>query len=132
MANFESFSRRMLTPKSEPYVTMQKRGTLSLNRTAYDAIGRPGSLELLYDREAQLIGLRPVSHDLPNAYHVRTATPSPNGPWVISATAFTKYYGIDTSRSVRWPAYLDGGILCVDLSTPGSPVTSNRARRTGH
>ncbi len=128
MANFESFSRQMLTSRSDPHVTVHKRGTLSLNRSAYEAIGSPGSVELLYDRSARVIGLRPVAHDAANAAHVRAASPSPNGPWIVSAIAFTKYYGIDTVRSLRWAAYLDDEILCVDLSEPGLPVTSNRAR----
>ena len=128
MANFESFSRRMLTSSSGPHITIHKRGTLSLNRPAYEAIGSPGSVEMLFDRAARVIGLRAVAHHVDNAYHVRASTPSPSGPWIISAVAFTKYYGIDTSRSMRWEAYLDDAILCADLGTPGLPVTSNRAR----
>ena len=89
MTNFESFDRRMLSSKSDPHVTVHKRGTLSLNRPAYDALGSPGSVELLYDRLAQVVGLRPVAHDAPNAIHVRAASPSPSGPWIISAIAFS-------------------------------------------
>lgn len=128
--NFESFSRQMQTSKDEPCVTIHKRGTMSLNRPAYESIGFPASVELLFDRGAKMIGLREVPHDLPNAYHVRASTPSPSGPWVISAIAFTKYYDIDTTHSKRWAAYLQDGILCVDLTSPGVVVTSNRARRT--
>ncbi|WP_375482060.1 hypothetical protein [uncultured Jatrophihabitans sp.] len=126
--NFESFSRQMLTSNAEPHVTIHKRGTLSLNRPAYEAIGSPASVELLFDRGAQIVGLRGVPHDVANAYHVRASTPSPSGPWVISAIAFTKYYDIDTTRSLRWPAHVQDGILCVDLTSAAVPVTSNRAR----
>ena len=69
---------------------------------------------------------------MPNAYHVRASTPSPSGPWIISAIAFTKYYDIDTTRSRRWAAQLRDEILCVDLTTPSVAVTSNRARRVHH
>jgi hypothetical protein len=129
MPNFETFSRRMVPLKTDPHVTIQKRGTISLNKSAYLAIGSPDSVELLYDRDARIIGLRKVSGDAENAYHVRASSQSPSGPWVISAMAFTKFYDIDTTTSQRWDAYLDDDVLCVDLRREGTPVTSNRAHR---
>lgn len=129
MPNFESFSRTMLPLKADPQLTVQKRGAISLNRSAFAALGFPDSIELLYDREQRVVGLRPVDPKADNAYAVRRASTSTSGPWVISAMAFTKYYDIDTTRTLRWPAYLDNDVLCADLSAPGIAVTSNRARR---
>lgn len=127
MPNFESFNRRMVPLKSVPHVTIQKRGTLSLNRSAYVALESPDAVELLYDRDERVIGLRPVPASDKDASHVRASAPSDRGPWVVSAMAFTKFYDIDTSTTMRWEAYLDDGVLCVDLRTEGVPVTSNRA-----
>jgi hypothetical protein len=129
MPNFESFSKRLVPPKATPLVTIQKRGAMSLNRAAWNAIDAPKAVELLYDRTSQIIGLRPIEPDADNAYPVRPAT-STAGPYVISAMAFSRYYELDTTESRRWPAYVQDGVLCIDLrNSTGVPVTSNRAHR---
>jgi hypothetical protein len=112
---FETFSRRMVSLQADPFVTVQRRGSMSLNQSALAALGTPDAVELLYDRDASIIGLRAVDPRSDTAYQVRRASRSTTGPWVISAMAFTKYYGIDTSATRRWPAYLDDNVLCVEL-----------------
>lgn len=129
MANFETFSRDMVPLKAPPHVTVQKRGTISLNRSAFLLLGSPDAVELLYDREQSMLGLRPIDPGADSAYRVRRSSNSSSGPWVISAMAFTKFYDIDTTTSLRWAAYLEKDTLCADLSRAGVPVTSNRARR---
>lgn len=128
MPNFESFSRSLLQLKAEPQITILRRGTISLNRSAYAAIGSPVAVELLYDTCDLIIGLRPVDVHEPNAYVVRHPAGGGRGPFVITAMAFTKFYSIDTSQSLRRDAFLDDGVLCVSLNDPATPVTSNRAR----
>ena len=124
MPDFETFSRRMLSLQAQPFVTVQRRGSMSLNQSALQALGQPEAVELLYDRSASIIGLHGVDPRAETAYQVRQASRSASGPWVISAMAFTKFYGIDTSATRRWPAYLEGDVLCVDLTVP--PVASVR------
>jgi hypothetical protein len=97
-------------------VTLQKRGAISLNASAHRALGAPPSVELLYDRVQRIIGLRPVDPGVPNAYPVRPATTA-SGPFVVSAMAFTRYYEIDTTVTRRWEAYVEDGVLCVDLTS---------------
>jgi hypothetical protein len=126
MPNFETFSRRMVPLKAEPHVTIQRRGAISLNRSSFAAIGSPDAVELLYDRDKRIVGLRPVPAQADNAYHVRPSSAAPSGPLVISAMAFTKFYDIDTSITRRFDAYLDDGVLCVDLTQDGTPVGGNR------
>lgn len=127
MANFERFRRDVPAFASDPYITIQKRGVISLNRAAFGALGAPQAVELLYDRTARVVGLRAADPRADDAYQVRAT--APGGPFVISAIAFTKHYGIDTSAAHRWLGFVDNGVLCVDLTTPGTPVTSNRAHR---
>lgn len=121
MPNFESFSRRMLPLRTDPFVTIQRRGSFSLNRSAYVALGSPESVELLYDRDESIVGLRAIASNAENAYHVRHSSRAGRGPWVISAMAFTKFYGIDTTVTRRWAAHLDDDVLCVELS--GEPLS---------
>lgn len=130
MPNFESFSRKMLSLKADPHITLHKRGTISLNRSAYLALDAPNSVELLYDRDRSIVGLRPVDARAENSYQVRSTSRSSGGPWVISAMAFTKFYDIDIRTSLRWPAYLDAGILCADISGEGIAVSGNRSNTT--
>lgn len=129
MPNFESFSRRMVSLKGDPQITIRRHGMIALNRPAFAAMGSPTAVELLYDRRDRIVGLRPVEPRADNAYQVRRASPSDSGPWVISAMAFIRFYDIDTSRTRRWPAFVRGDVLCADLSTEGTPVSSNRAHR---
>ncbi len=124
MPNFESFSRRLLPLRSEPHVTIQRRGSMSLNQSAHAAIGSPDSVELLYDRQLAIIGLRAIDAGAENAYVVRRSSRSAGGPWVVSAMAFTKFYGIDTSTTLRWAAYVENGVLCVNLRQPPTPLAA--------
>lgn len=127
MPPFEVFTRRMTPSSSAPLVTIQKRGTISLNKASFDALGAPATVELLYDRAARIVGLRPAQPDSGHAYPLRPAAGVGHGPYIVSAIAFTKFYKITTDRSLRWPAYLVDGVLCVELDSTATPVTSNRA-----
>jgi hypothetical protein len=128
MANFELFHRSLVPLKSEPSVTIQKRGTVSLNASAFAALGSPDSVELLYDSQQRIVGLRPVDRRSETAYRVRPPATG-SGPYLVSATMFLRFHDLEVSVSRRWPSFVDNGVLCVDLKTPGVAVTSNRARR---
>ena len=117
MPNFESFHKGLVPQRSQPLVTLQKRGAISLNRAAYQALGEPKAVELLYDRDASIIGLRPADITIENAYAVRPATTAA-GPYLVSAMAFTRFYAIDTGITRRRPAYVENGVLCIDLTAP--------------
>jgi hypothetical protein len=130
MPNFETFSRSLLQLKAEPQITILRRGTMSLNRSAYAALGSPGAVELLFDARERIVGLRPIDPRAKNAYIVRQPAGGGKGPFVITAMAFTKFYNIDTTQSLRRNAFLDEGVLCMSMDEVGTPVTSNRARTT--
>jgi hypothetical protein len=127
--NFEVFTRRMVPLAEKAYVTVQKRGNLTLNKSAHVALGEPKVVELLYDAEAGIIGFRAVDEDVEHAYPLRPQGGKDAGPFIVAGMAFTKYYGIDTSQARRFPAELIDGVLCIDISQPGTVVTSNRHGR---
>jgi hypothetical protein len=124
--NFEVFTKRMVPMTRQPFVTIQKRGTISINKAAQAALGEPEAVELLYDAAEKIVGLRPVEATAQHAYPLRSQSGKEVGPFIIAGTAFTKYYGIDTTVSRRWVAQMTEGILMVDMKEPGTPVTSNR------
>jgi len=126
MPRFETFHRGDVAWSADPFVTIQRRRMISLNAAAFLALGSPDSVELLFDPEARIVGLRGVPHTRDTAHHVRTSS-SKSGPYLISATAFLRHHDIEVKVSTRWSAYLEDDVLCVDIDSAGTPVTSNRA-----
>lgn len=129
MPDFEVFKKRFAPLVKQPYVTIQTRGTISLNKAAFLAIGSPEAVELLWDAKDQIIGFRPVDRDVEHAYPVRNATKPDANAFVLSGTAFAHHYGIVIAVSTRYSATTVEGVLCVDLKTGGTEVTSNRAKK---
>jgi hypothetical protein len=117
----------MVPLSKKPFVTIQKRGTVSLNAAAYAAMGSPEAVDLLYDATEKIMGFRPVdSAASEHAYPLRAQNHKDVGPYIVSGTAFVNYYGIDTTVSRRWIAEVLDGVLCIDLKQEGTVVTSNR------
>lgn len=123
---FETFKRQRAPITTDPAITIQKRGTMSLNAPAYEALEQPKYVELLFDRDERLIGFRKVDESIRHAYIVR---PLGRGTThMVSGTAFLAYYGIDFDTARRWVARQEDDLLVVDLKQPGIEVTGNRAR----
>ena len=127
MPHFETFNRNLPRTKEVPKVTILRSGMLSLNKSAYLALGSPVAVELMYDAEEQIVGLHPVAPSVDSAYIVRRPAHGSSGPFLITALAFTKFYEIDTSESLRWDASIIRGVLCIRLVDEATAVTSNRA-----
>jgi hypothetical protein len=126
---FEVFDKRNAPLAKSPSITIQKRGIFSINKTAHKMIGEADTVELLYDKENQIIGLRPARMS-PHAYAIRSQTNRDGGQAILSGSAFTQYYGIDTSVSRRWEPRMDGDILCIDLTGPSTEVHGNRGKKS--
>jgi hypothetical protein len=122
---FETFKRQRAPISVDPAVTIQKRGTLSLNGAAYRALNEPEAVELLYDRDQKLMGLRKAEPSTGHAYVVRPLGKGGSN-WLISGKAFTTYYDIPIGVARRWAGHVENDLLIVDLKEPGLEVTSNR------
>lgn len=103
-----------------------------MNTAAYEALGSPKHVALLYDRENELIGMQSVSGSAPHAYVVR-GVGNNRATHVVSGKAFLTYYGIPRDVARRWSAEIREDTLIVDLKQPGTEVTghSSRAHRGG-
>ncbi len=116
MPNFEPFQgRRIPVRTTRPEVTHQgKRGTFTLNGPAFEALGKPSAVELLYDRDERIIGMRRVDPKMPNAYPVRKQTAGET--YLVAGQAFSKFYGLNLDgASRRYPAQMYDDILGLDL-----------------
>lgn len=132
MPKFEVFRKRMVPLVKNPYVTVMTRGTMSMNKAAFEALGSPKAIELLYDPEERIIGFHGVDPSEEHAYAIRSGGGKYDTNYIVSGTALVKYYGIPTPVSRRYAAYLEGETLCVDLKAEGTEVTSNRSQKNGH
>ncbi|MCM3689043.1 hypothetical protein [Kocuria rosea] len=111
-------------------MTIQKRGVISLNKAAHDLVGNAETVELLFDRDRQVMALRAADDSSPHAYAVRNGSKRGPGQAIVSATAFTQHYGIDTTATRRWKPFIEDGMLCVDLTQAGTVITGNRTKPT--
>ena len=127
---FEVFKKGSAPISSVPSVTVQKRGLISMNRSAHVLIGAPEAVELLWDPDRKVIGIRPTDLSNPNAYPARAqGSKSERGPFLIAGALFAQYIGMDTTVAMRWVPTVEDDILCIDVSQPGQEATSNRGRR---
>lgn len=82
----------------EARVTLSGRGVILLNRYAYDALGMPAAVKLLYDEDRRVIGLMPEDIRRPNAFSVKQKDKYHNR--TIHAHPFCRHFGIDVRRTV--------------------------------
>lgn len=126
---FELFDKRNAPLAKAPSITIQKRGIFSISKAAHKLIGEAATVELLFDKDSQIIGIR-ASEPSPHAYAIRAQTERVGAQVVLSATAFTQYYEIDTSVSRRWEPYMQDDMLCIDLTGTSTVVRGNRTAKT--
>ncbi len=125
---FEVFDKKRASSAPSPFVTIQRKGPLSLNRAAHEAMGEPETAELLFDREARKVGIKPVEPTNPRGFPVRPQ--GKNGStFMIAGQSFTRHYGIDTSVARRYAAVKEGDMLVIDLNADSVDVTGPRAKK---
>jgi hypothetical protein len=109
-------------------LTIDKRGLFSISGEAYAALSEPTAVQLLFDRENQVLALWPIEAGAENSYGVRTY--SRGAAAHVTGTAFLRHYGIDfpTGPALRRTAEIRDGMLQVDLRQEPVKVTSNRAK----
>jgi hypothetical protein len=111
-----------------PIVAVHKAGRFSMNQAAYDALGQPTHVELLFDEAASRMGLRAATSEDPHAYTLKQ--PAGTSRYYITATSFARHYGISPSKTYERDATPEGGVLAIDVdATPrakpaGRPIPS--------
>ena len=127
----ELFDRRLAPLNKAPLVTIQRRGNFSFTHAAHELLGKPDAIELLYDREEHLIGIRPADPRSTTAFALRPAVADrPASPLVTTAASFTAFYDIDTSVSRRWTPELRDGLLLIDLKGPSVEARRGSSKET--
>lgn len=121
---FEVFDKRALPMVKRPQVTIQAKGTIGLNRACFELLGKPDAVELLYDREAKLIGFRAVDPNSQHAYPMRAV--NSGSTYIVAGTRFLNYYDIPIGIARRYNVAMQAGILTLDLNSEFVLAVSNR------
>lgn len=126
---FEVFDKRASGVSKHPYVTVQRKGPFSFNQAAFELMGSPEAVELLYDRDTERVGFRPVAPDRPQAFPVR-AQGANSVTHVVAGQSFARYYELDTSVARRYAPTMEDGVLVLDLRGDSVDVTGPRAKKS--
>lgn len=114
MPNWEKFTKEV-SRKVEKKVSLSKRGVLSLNKSAYEALGEPKAVDLLFDKEESLVGIQSSTPNAKTSFKVNEQQ-SKYKSYYVSAKSFCDYYQIDISKTISFSdVKIDNGILILDL-----------------
>ncbi len=130
MPNFDVYSRAIWRLGAEPTVTIQaRRGLISFSPSAITALGEPEAIIFMYDKDKGLAGFRAARPGETNGFKVRKANPRGIAR-MVSATDFCRFIGADPGQSRRYPLEYEDGQFYIDLKQTGTPVTSNRRKKS--
>lgn len=99
------------------YVTMNRQGTIVMNRAAYEQTGAPSAYLLLYDPANNMIGLQATSRNIQNAYLLQKS--GRHGGRKIAAYRLLVEAGLHIKETLEFrDAEIDvDGILVLNLRT---------------
>jgi hypothetical protein len=123
---FHTFVRKPTPPEQEAWATLQSRGYLSFDPLAYEKMGSPSHVKLLYDAERRLIGVQGVAAGDLAAYPVRLQTKS--RLYVLSIKSFLSFFEIQLDHSRRYTVKFDGQRMLIDLDGESTLITGPRAK----
>jgi hypothetical protein len=129
--DFTVFDRRSVPVTAIPLISLQVRGNFSLNHKAYQELGEPETVELLYDQGRQIIGFRSVDPSTRHAYPVKQT--GRGRTYYVAGRAFCDFNGIEHDINRRYQAHTyPGGVLGIDLKEKPLKSTVTRARTKGN
>src|SRR5215217_7638175 len=97
-------------------VSLNARGDIAINAAAWEKLGRPWFVVLLFDPERRMIGVKPAKPGTQNAFPVRHRRGS--RARVVRARRLIKQFGIEITQTLRFrEPHLAGGIWILDLGS---------------
>lgn len=95
---FEGGPAAALTGRREVRVTINRRGLIYLNQTAYEMFGKPKAVALYYNREADSIAVQRAYERFAENFQL---VKKQNG-WVIHASTFCRHFKIRVPNTERF------------------------------
>jgi hypothetical protein len=112
-------SRNPLAPR----VTIIRYSQIHLNRAAYELLGCPAQVLLLYDARHRRIGLRAAPEASPYSHRVKQQTATRSTYAVLGSRPFIRHYGLECGRLIEFShIQMEDDIMMLDL---------DQARRKG-
>lgn len=106
---FEVFTRgKGRKADTSPEITVYASGSIRLNPPAFAALGEPGAVQFLFDRDRRLIGIRSAPPAADGAYRIRHHAKAQH---VVSGRLFCRFYEIPTDKARRLPAHMEADLL---------------------
>lgn len=98
-----------------------------MNQKAFEMLGSPKAVELLFDKINGLIGMRSCPPELRHAYNVRKQNKSES--YIIGGKAFCNFYNIKpTTTAVFLEPELEEGVLILNLRKVKEIPTRERTK----
>ena len=107
-----------------PSLTIRRDGRLSINRVALDALDHPVFVELLFDRERRILGVRKSSSGVAHARMIGREKSAPVRGYV-SVKPLLAHYGLTGALAQRGATTRYGDVLAVQL-VPAEQQTKGR------
>jgi len=128
MPNFVEWDREDSRSSEDPMFTLQTRGLISLNQAAFEALGKPVAVALLYDVGEGIVALRMVEKNYRNAYTIRKQGSSRS--YLVAAQGFSMHNKLPTDVSRRFPGHDYGEGVWGFALREGTAVKSRGAARS--
>jgi hypothetical protein len=116
--NWENFDDGPVrTTKEHIHVTVRRDGKIFFNKRAWDALGSPAGVALMFDSRQQVIGVRPSALNRRETYSLRKKHRGHSG-WEIAARNFCRRFKILPAETLAFTSVelIDGPILLLDLN----------------
>ncbi|HID99978.1 MAG TPA: hypothetical protein EYP59_06780 [Thiotrichaceae bacterium] len=110
----------------EPAIKIRKYGQICANRSLMEKFFKDTKfVELLWDKERQLVGFRPLSEPAPHAFRWsgQKKQKIEQGSAFITAKSFLQFIGLEVERTQRYVARWDDseGLVVISLRSPEKP-----------
>lgn len=100
-------------------ITLAPTGMIRISPAAFDAMGSPHWVELLFDTTLKVIGIRAARdqrHPPEHAYEVHQ--PFVGKMRFIRSKAFVSHYDLDYGRTRQLAVIVENGVLCAPTRVP--------------
>lgn len=114
---FEEFTQGASSSRggSEPRISLNNRGDLTLNQLAFEKLQKPKKVVLAFNKVKGLIGARPAREDENHALEVKPLAKSTS--YIIRSKAFCRFYGIIPPQTLVFDEIVSDEIgLILDLN----------------
>lgn len=127
MPNWDAFTIVGGRGVYEKRVSLSSRGIITLNQPSFDALGGPERVELFYDHEDELIGLKPSTPEIKHSVKIRKQ--GDNKSYLINARPFCYHFKISTSQTIRFKDItMSNGVMVLDINTASHVEPTRTAR----